>query len=248
VYEYEIEALIGYAFRKNNTSGPGYPSIVGTGGNATILHYIPGNIPMKNGELTLMDVGAEHKQYTADVTRTVPVNGKFTPEQAEIYNIVLQASDAALQQIRVGARIPEVHQRAVEALKDGLLRIGLITDKDSEQYRVWFPHGTSHWLGMNVHDVGDRDEPFRPGMVLTVEPGIYVREEALDNMRRTPGNEKFLAAIEPALKKYKNIGVRIEDDVVVTESGFELLSKASPRTIAEIEAHMRSRAKGSRKE
>lgn len=248
IHENEVEAVITYVFRKNNASGPGYPPIVGAGANATILHYSGRHVPMKNGDLVLMDVGAEYEQYTADTTRTAPVNGKFTPEQAELYNIVLQAADTALKKIRVGARISEVHQSAVDVLKEGLLRVGLITDKESQQYRVWFPHGTSHWLGMNVHDVGERDEPFQPGMVLTVEPGLYIREEALDDMRRTSGNEKFLTAIEPALKKYKNIGVRIEDDVVVTETGYELLSKASPRTIPEIEAMMREQAKLARKE
>lgn len=245
VKEFEIGALIEYVFRKSNTSGYGYPPIVGSGANATVLHYSPRDVAMKNGDLALMDVGAEYKQYSADVTRTVPVNGKFTSAQAEIYSIVLQAADAALTKVRVGSRISDVHERAVDLLKEGLLRVGLITDKDSEQYRLWFPHGVSHWLGMNVHDVGDRDEPFRPGMVLTVEPGIYIREAALDNLRKDPEQHKFLTAIEPALKKYKDIGIRIEDDVVVTDTSYELLSNGSPRTITEIEALMANRGKPS---
>jgi Xaa-Pro aminopeptidase len=186
-----------------------------------------------------MDVGAEYSHYTADVTRTFPVNGKFTPAQAEIYQIVYDAQEATAAATRPGAIFPtDVHNAAVEKIKEGLLRLGLITDKNTDQYRVWFMHGTSHWLGMNVHDVGGRGVKLEPGMVFTNEPGIYIREDALDVLPKTPENERFIAAVRPAFEKYKNIGVRIEDDLLVTANGPEWMTKALPRTIADIEAFM----------
>jgi Xaa-Pro aminopeptidase len=189
---------------------------------------------MKDGDLLLCDVGAEYNYYSADVTRTYPVNGKFSQPQAEIYNVVLEAQNEAMKAIKPGLTLPQVHQRAVEVLKEGLLRLGLITDKNGEQYRLWFPHGTSHFLGMNVHDVGGRNAAFKPGVVFTVEPGLYIRQDTWENLKQR--DEKLAAAIEPAVRKYQGIGVRIEDDVVVTETGFELLSDKAPRSIAEIEA------------
>jgi Xaa-Pro aminopeptidase len=237
MYEYEIEALIEYIFRKSGAPWPGYPSIVGSGPNATTLHYDKSSRQMKAGDLLLIDAGAEYNYYSADVTRTFPVNGKFSPPQAEIYHLVLEAQIEAMKVIKPGATIPQVHQRAVEVLKDGLLKLGLITDKSGEQYRLWFPHGTCHFLGMNVHDVGARNAPFKPGVVFTVEPGLYIRQDTWENLRRR--DEKLAAAIEPALRKYQGIGVRIEDDVVVTETGFELLSEKAPRTLADVEALMR---------
>ena len=130
---------------------------------------------MKPGELLLMDVGAEYDHYTADVTRTFPVNGKFSPAQAEIYQIVYDAQEAAAKASRPGAMISDVNRAATEVIKDGLLKLGLITDRNSNQYRIWFMHGTSHWLGMNVHDVGNYGTKLEPGMVFTNEPGIYIR-------------------------------------------------------------------------
>jgi Xaa-Pro aminopeptidase len=249
-WEYEIDAEVLYTFKRRNADHWGYPSIVGCGPNATTLHYVESQGAMKPTDLLLMDVGAEYGHYTADVTRTFPVGGKFTKEQAEIYQIVYDAQEATGRATRPGAIFPQdVHNAAVEKVKDGLLKLGLITERDGlitinknlppqPQYRVWFMHGTSHWLGMNVHDVGGRNVPLEPGMVFTNEPGIYIREDALDVLPKTPENEKFVASVRPAFEKYKNIGVRIEDDLLVTQSGAEWMTKALPRTIAGIEAFM----------
>jgi Xaa-Pro aminopeptidase len=183
-----------------------------------------------------MDVGAEYAHYSADVTRTFPVSGKFTPEQAAVYQIVYDAQEAGARTIKPGvSTLPDVHNAAVETIKDGLLRLGLITDRNSNQYRIWFMHGTGHWLGMNVHDVGIRDAKLQPGMVFTNEPGIYIREDALDNLPKTPENERFIAAVRPAFEKYRGIGVRIEDDMLVTADGYRWMTGALPRTIQDVE-------------
>jgi Xaa-Pro aminopeptidase len=249
-WEYEIDAEVLYTFKRRNADHWGYPSIVGCGPNATTLHYVESQGSIKPTDLLLMDVGAEYGHYTADVTRTFPVSGKFTPAQAEVYQIVYDAQEATARATRPGAIFPQdVHNAAVEKVKDGLLKLGLITDRDGTitisknlppqpQYRLWFMHGTSHWLGMNVHDVGGRNVPLEPGMVFTNEPGIYIREDALDVLPKTPENEKFIAAIRTAFEKYKNIGVRIEDDLLVTANGAEWMTKALPRSIADIEAFM----------
>lgn len=236
-WEYEAEAEVEYTFRRRNADYWGYPSIVGCGPNATTLHYQESQGRVRPGDLLLMDVGAEFDHYTADVTRTFPVSGRFTPAQREIYDLVLAAQEAGMRQIRPGATsMGAVHSAATETIKDGLLRLGLITDRNSNQYRLWFMHGTSHYLGMNVHDVGVGRAALEAGMVFTVEPGIYIREDALDYLERTPENERFIAQIRPAFERYKNIGVRIEDDVVVTADGFRNLSAALPRTAADVEA------------
>jgi Xaa-Pro aminopeptidase len=239
-WEYEVEAELDYTYKRRNADNWGYPSIVGCGPNATTLHYEESQGRVNPGDLLLMDAAAEFEHYSADVTRTFPVSGKFTPTQAEVYNIVLAAQEAAFRSIKPGARLSDVHNAAADVIRDGLLRLGLITDRNSlTQNRVWFMHGTSHWLGMNVHDVSVRgDDRLDTGMVFTVEPGIYVRPDALDNLPKTPENEKFIAAIRPAFEKYKGVGVRIEDDVVVTADGYHNLSAALPRTIADIEAFM----------
>ena len=235
-WEYEVEAEVEYTFKRRNADFWGYPSIVGCGPNATTLHYNESQGRVKPGDLMLMDVGAEYDHYTADITRTFPVSGKFTPAQADIYNVVLAAQEAGMRAARPGATKSEVHNAATEVIKDGLLKLGLITDRNSMQYRMWFMHGTSHWLGMNVHDVGSGDPKLEPGMVFTNEPGIYIRGDALDYLPKTPENDKLIAAIRPAFEKYKNIGVRIEDDVLITADGHRNLSQAIPRTIADIEA------------
>jgi Xaa-Pro aminopeptidase len=241
-WEYEVEAEVDYTYKRRNADNWGYPNIVGCGPNATTLHYEESQGRVTRGQLMLMDVGAEYQHYSADVTRTFPVNGKFSAEQAEIYQIVYDAQEAVARATKPGATLPEVNTAGTEVIKDGLLRLGLITDKNSQQFRVWFMHGTSHYLGMNVHDVGfifgQPPPKFMPGNVFTNEPGIYVREDALDNLPKTPENEKFIAAVRPAFEKYKGIGVRIEDDLLVTESGAEWLTKALPRSIADIEAFM----------
>ncbi|HEY0386218.1 MAG TPA: aminopeptidase P N-terminal domain-containing protein, partial [Pyrinomonadaceae bacterium] len=236
-WEYEVEAEVEYTFKRRNADQWGYPSIVGCGPNATTLHYEESQGRVTPGQLMLMDVGAEYGHYTADVTRTFPVNGKFTPEQAEIYQIVYDAQEAVARATKPGAVFPnDVHGAGLEVVKDGLLKLGLITDRNTDQYRIWFMHGTSHWLGMNVHDVGGRGVKLEPGMVFTNEPGIYIRADALDYLPKTPENEKFIQAVRPAFEKYKNIGVRIEDDLLVTPSGARWLTAALPRSISEIES------------
>lgn len=248
MYEYEIQAEFEYTFRRRNADSWGYPCIVGAGTNATTLHYITSQDRLDDNALLLMDCAAEYDHYTADITRTLPINGKFSKEQAEIYRIVYDAQEAAIKAARVGntvgtRRDPKlapatVHGTAAEVIKEGLLRLGLITSKDSNEYRTWFMHGTSHWLGMNVHDVGDYSMPLAPGMVLTVEPGIYIRPDALDVLPKTPENERFIKAVRPAFEKYKGIGVRIEDDVLVTANGPVVMSAAIPRKLEEVEAAM----------
>jgi Xaa-Pro aminopeptidase len=234
-WEYEVDAAVAYTFKLRNADNWGYPDIVGCGPNATTLHYEESQGPVKSGELLLMDVGAEYEHYSADVTRTFPVSGRFSRAQAEIYQIVYDAQEAVARAARPGATLAEVNQAGTEVIKDGLLKLGLITDRKSMQYRVWFMHGTSHWLGMNVHDVGGGAK-FVPGAVFTNEPGIYIRADALDSLPKTPTNEKFIAAIKPAFEKYKNIGVRIEDDLVITPDGVRWMTAALPRKIADIEA------------
>ena len=235
-WEYVVDAEVAYTFKLRNADHWGYPSIVGCGPNATTLHYIESQGQVKQGELMLMDVGAEYEHYTADVTRTFPVNGKFSPAQAEIYQIVYDAQEAGSKAARPGALVSDVNRAATEVIKDGLLKLGLITDRNSNQYRTWFMHGTSHWLGMNVHDVGNYGAKLEPGMIFTNEPGIYVRPDALDNLPKTAENEKFIAAVRPAFQKYKSIGVRIEDDMLITPDGVKWMTEALPRKIADIEA------------
>ena len=234
-WEYEVDAQVAYTFKLRNADNWGYPDIVGCGPNATTLHYEESQGPVKPGQLMLMDVGAEYDHYSADVTRTFPVNGKFNKEQAEIYQIVYVAQEAAAKASKPGGSLQTAHQASLEVIKDGLLRLGLITDRNSEQYRFWFMHLNGHWLGMNVHDVGGGAR-FEPGMTFTNEPGIYVRMDALDNLPKNAENEKFIAAIKPAFEKYRGIGVRIEDDLVITPDGVRWMTAALPRSIADIEA------------
>jgi len=235
-WEYEVHAEVEHTFRRRNADFWGYPSIVGCGPNATTLHYVESQGKIQKGDLLLMDVGAEYDHYTADVTRTFPVNGKFSKEQAEIYQIVFDAQEAAAKATRPGATFAQISAAAAAVIKDGLFRLGLITDKNSKQHEIWYMHGLGHWLGMNVHDVGRYGRPFEPGMVFTNEPGIYIREEALDNLPNNPEMKAFAEKVRPAFEKYKNIGVRIEDDLLVTETGVEWMTKHLPRTISEVEA------------
>jgi Xaa-Pro aminopeptidase len=239
-WEYEVDAQVAYTFKLRNADNWGYPDIVGCGPNATTLHYEESQGPVKPGELILMDVGAEYEHYSADVTRTFPVNGRFSPTQAEVYQIVYDAQEAAAKVARPGATVSDVQRAATEVIKDGLLKLGLITDRNSlPQIRVWFMHGTSHWLGMNVHDIGDYGAKLEPGMVFTNEPGIYVRPDALDYLPSgwTEGSwEKFKTDVRPAFEKYKNIGVRIEDDILITPDGRRWMTEALPRKMSDIEA------------
>ncbi|MBO0724779.1 MAG: aminopeptidase P N-terminal domain-containing protein [Blastocatellia bacterium] len=242
--EYEIQAEYEYTFRRRGADNWGYPCIVGAGANATTLHYITNQDRLDDGDLLLMDCAAEYDHYSADITRTIPINGKFTKEQAEIYNIVLDAQTEALKLVRPGNSLSggdpknSVGGRAAEVIKDGLLRLGLITSKDNNEYRTWFMHGIGHPIGMNVHDVSAYGKALAPGMIVTVEPGIYIRPDALDVLPKTPENERFIKAVRPAFEKYKGIGVRIEDDVLVTSGEPVNMSAAIPRKLEDVEATM----------
>jgi len=236
--EYEVQAEVEYTFRRRNADYWGYPSIVGCGPNATTLHYEEAQGPITSGNLLLMDVGAEYEHYSADVTRTFPVNGKFSKEQADIYRIVYNAQEAAAKIAKPGATMADLSNVANAVIIDGLFRLGLITDKKSSQYRIWYMHGLGHWLGMNVHDVGRYGVPLQPGMTYTNEPGIYIREDALKYLPNTPEWKAFKEKVGPAFEKYKNIGVRIEDDMLITKDGAEWMTKNLPRKLEDIEAFM----------
>lgn len=242
-WEYQVHAEVEYTFRRRNADFWGYPSIVGCGSNATTLHYVESQSPVRKGELLLMDVGAEYEHYTADVTRTFPVNGKFTKEQAEIYQIVYDAQEAVAKATKPGVTFGQLSLIARNTINDGLFKLGLVTDKNSRQVSYWFIHGLGHWLGMNVHDVGDYQKPLKPGMVFTNEPGIYIREDALDNLPDTAEGQAFKEKVRPVFEKYKNIGVRIEDDMLVTENGVEWMTAKLPRKISDIEAFMAKASK-----
>jgi len=237
-WEYEVDAVMAYTFKLRNADSWGYPDIVGCGPNATTLHYEESQGPVTQGSLLLMDVGAEYGHYSSDITRTFPVNGKFSPAQADIYQIVYDAQEAVARASKPGATLSDVNRAGTQVIKDGLLKLGLITDRNSEyQHRIWFMHGTSHWIGMNVHDVGGGAK-FEPGMTFTNEPGIYVRLDALDHMPigwNQDDWDKFKAAVRPAFEKYKSIGVRIEDDMLITDTGVKWMSEALPRKISDIE-------------
>jgi Xaa-Pro aminopeptidase len=244
MHEYEIQAEYEYTFRRRGADNWGYPCIVGAGPNATTLHYITNQDRLDDGDLLLTDCAAEYDHYSADITRTVPVNGKFTKEQADIYNIVFEAQTEAIKLARPGNFLSgsepknTVNGRSTEVIKEGLLRLGLITSKENDEYRTWFMHGTGHMLGMNVHDVGVQGRALAPGMILTVEPGIYIRPDALDVLPKTPQNERFIKAVRPAFEKYKGIGVRIEDDILVTSGEPVNMSGAIPRKLEDVEATM----------
>lgn len=248
MFEYEIQAEFEYTFKRRGADNWGYPCIVGAGANATTLHYITNQEPLDNGSLLLMDCASEFDHYTADITRTIPINGKFTKEQADIYRIVYEAQTASINRVRAGNIVGAVFDPAsntksvqgvtAEIIKDGLFKLGLITSKDNNEFRTWFMHGTSHWIGMNVHDVGDYRTPLAPGMVLTVEPGIYIRPDALDWLPKTPENERFIQAVRPAFEKYKGIGIRIEDDILVTTGDPVNMSASIPRKLEDVEATM----------
>lgn len=205
MYEYEIRAVIEYVYQKKGATGWGFPSIVGAGPNSCILHYEKCTSKTEPGDLVVMDIGAEYENYSADITRTIPVSGKFTPRQKEIYSIVLEANTRAIAAVKPGLTTKDIHKVARDYI-------------ESKGYGEYFIHGTSHWLGMDVHDVGNYESEFEPGMVITVEPGIYIPEEKL--------------------------GVRIEDDVLITEDGHKVLSAAAPKEIADIEKLMKEKGLG----
>ncbi|MBT8131625.1 MAG: aminopeptidase P N-terminal domain-containing protein, partial [Gammaproteobacteria bacterium] len=228
LHEYNIEAEYLYEFRRHNAE-PSYPAIVGSGANACVLHYRANNAKLTDGDLLLVDAGCEYDYYASDITRTWPVNGSFSEPQRIIYDIVLAAQAAAIDQALPGNHWNEPHEAAVKVITRGLIRAGLLKGTPaklikSEAYKKFFFHRTGHWLGMDVHDVGDYkvDEQWRvlePGMVMTVEPGIYI----------APG-------ARGVAKKWHGIGVRIEDDVLITRDGPEVLSKDVPSDPDEVEA------------
>lgn len=242
-YEYEVEAAIEYVYLARGGLGWGYPSIVGSGPNATILHYNASRRQMQAGDLLLVDAAGNYQYYTGDITRTYSITGRFTPEQKDIYAIVLAAQDEAMKVARAGATVQQVHDKTVEVVEAGLLKLGLITDASGDQYRRWYTHGSVHWIGLDVHDVGERSRPLEPGMAFVIEPGIYVREGMLEALPPTPENRAFIEKVRPAYEKYKNIGVRIEDSFLLTESGLKRLSANVPRTIEEIERFLQAAQK-----
>lgn len=214
--EYQAQAIMEYSFKKNGSEYPGYPSINGAAENACVLHYVTNLKLMKEGDLLLSDCAAEYHGYTADVTRTVPVNGKFSPEQKIIYELVLAAQDSAIAVCKPGMPYSGSDATARRVINRGLIELGIAANET--EARKYFPHGTSHHLGLDVHDLGIRgNQPFEPGMYLTVEPGIYI----------PPGSK-----CDP---KWWSIGVRIEDDILITKEGNRNLSAGAPRTVAEIE-------------
>ena len=231
MHEYEIEAELLHEFRRHGADAPAYSSIVAGGGNACVLHYVFNNQPLRDGNLLLIDAGAEYAGYAGDITRTFPVNGRFSGVQKEAYEIVLAAQAAALAEARPGRTWNAPHDAAVRVLVQGMKDLKLLKGRvdgliESGEYRRFYMHRTGHWLGLDVHDVGDYKvdgdwRPLQPGMVLTVEPGLYIR----------PG--------KGVPKRLENLGIRIEDDVAITEAGHEILTAAAPKTVAEIEEAMR---------
>ena len=231
VWEYQLAAEINHTLELEGMEA-GYQAIVGTGANACILHYVENTAQLKDGDLVLIDAGGEHRGYNADITRCFPANGKFSPAQKAIYEVVLAAQLAAIDELKVGNSSGRPHEVATRKLTEGMVALGLLKgDVDTlikqEQHRKFFMHGTGHWLGMDVHDVGrykvsGESRPFAPGMIMTVEPGLYV----------APGTE----GVD---RKYWGIGVRIEDDVLVTEKGPRVLTAGVPKKVSEIEALMK---------
>ncbi len=233
-YEYEVEAEITRVFREAGCERPAYGSIVGSGPNATILHHRRNDRQMQEGDLLLIDAGCEYGYYASDVTRTFPVSGTFSAAQRALYQVVLDAQLASIAATKPGATLTDVHMASVRVLTQGLITHGLIEGPldeviEKERFKPYYMHRTSHWLGMDVHDVGDyyadkKPRPLEPGFVLTVEPGLYVAVNA---------------EVDP---KWRGIGIRIEDDILVTESGHRNLTAGIPKTIAEIEQLLAARS------
>lgn len=227
MHEFQVEAMILEAFRAHGSERPAYGSIVGSGDNATILHYRQNNRKMEGGDLLLIDAGCEYDYYASDVTRTFPVGGTFSREQQAIYELVLEAQEAGIDKTRKGSSLEQIHSECVNVITRGLVKLGLLQGEvdqlvKAEAHKPFFMHKTSHWLGMDVHDVGNyyvggKARELEPGMVLTVEPGIYISRH----------NDK----VAP---EWRGIGVRIEDDILVTSGDPENLTKSIPKTVAEL--------------
>jgi len=231
-------------YRKNGSPRNGYPCIVGSGPNSCILHYDENMRQMKDGEVLLMDCAAEYGYYSADITRTVPVNGKFTNEQKEIYSIVLNAENAAMRMVKPGVIMKTLSQAIDSVLGTGLVQLGFI--KDKKDHGAFTLHSYSHWIGLEVHDVGNytvngTSRPLEVGMCFTIEPGIYIRPDAIESLKKKGYSEEELEKIRARIAQYQYIGVRIEDDVLVTKQGFINMSEAVPRGIDQIELLMKKR-------
>ncbi len=232
MYEYQLQAELEHEFRMQGASGPSYGSIVGAGDNACVLHYVENSAIMQAGDLVLIDAGAEYQGYAGDITRTFPVSGTFSTPQQQLYNLVLKANELAISLTRPNATLDELHQAVVQCLVTGLVELGLLTGAvdwliETEAYKAFFMHGTSHWLGLDVHDVGlyrqaGQARPLQAGMVFTIEPGLYIAPDQAD--------------VDP---QWRGIGIRIEDDILVTATGCEVLTSGVPKTVAGIEALMK---------
>jgi Xaa-Pro aminopeptidase len=250
--EFEVHALIEATFRRYGAERPSFGSIVGSGPNSTTLHYRSADRYMQDGDMLVMDIGASYNGYAADITRTVPVNGRFSTEQRAIYEIVLAAQKAAEQQARVGMTMQRLNQAATRVIADGLARLGLIESAQATydcrggasvgtcpQVGLFYIHGLGHGIGLDVHDPeSGYTSGFVNGSAFTIEPGIYVRHDVLQYLPDTPRNRQLISRIRPVVERYRNIGVRIEDDYFVTQAGVERVSAGAPREIDEIEALM----------
>jgi Xaa-Pro aminopeptidase len=237
--EYEVESMVEAYFRKAGATGASYTSIVGAGGNATILHYIDNKDELKDGDLLLLDAGAEYKGYASDITRTFPINGKFTDAQREIYDLVLKTQKSCVDMVRPGVRLEDLKTHSIELLTEGMVELGLLKGDPKKlikekKYMQFYMHNLGHYLGIDVHDAGKyyfkgESRPAEAGMVMTIEPGLYISP---DTSRIPEGFNKDIPA------KYLGIGVRIEDDVLVTENGSRVLTHKVPKEREEIEALM----------
>jgi Xaa-Pro aminopeptidase len=240
-HENQLQATIEFTYRDLGADGWGFPSIVAAGRNATTLHYEVNEAPIDRKDLVLLDIGAEVDGYTADITRTIPASGTYSPEQRAIHDAVFRAQNESMKLMRAGSSFSKAHRRAEEVLGEELMKVGLITKNESEQVRLYFPHGLGHPIGLQVHDVYDRTRLFEEGMVVTNEPGIYVRRAdvvASPFYKKLSDDER--KGIDAALARYEGIGVRIEDDLLITKGDPVLLSK-SPRSATDIEAFMKKR-------
>lgn len=260
-HEYEWAAVLEYTFKRLGAARPSYGSIVGAGVNGTQLHYMKDDGPARPGDLVVMDAAAEYEGYAADITRTIPVSGTFTPEQREIYQLVRDAQAAAEREVRPGGSSRASLDSSIAVRARGLAKLGLIDSVNATidppwradckrsptqctQANLWMIHGISHGLGLAVHDPAqfyEGDGTYQPGDVFTIEPGIYISTRALDALPDTPRNRAWKERVRPVVRKYENTGVRIEDDYIVTESGAERITTQAPREIRAIEAIMKSR-------
>lgn len=233
-YEYQVQAELEHTFRLNGAMGPAYPSIVASGPNACILHYTENTRQMQEHDLLLIDAGCVYEYYNADITRTFPINGRFTPEQKALYNIVLEAQLQAIAQVHPGNPYSQIHETAVRVIVDGLMDLGLLQgDRDEiikeQKYKPFYMHKTGHWLGLDVHDVGvymhgETAHTLEPGQVTTVEPGIYIAPDFKPAEGQPDVDDRW-----------RGIGIRIEDDVLITATGHDVLTAGVPKAIADLE-------------